>query len=368
MLATARSASEGRGERQPRAAAQAFTAGHSAALGRPIGGRQKLPRNDECRATGYGPVSRAVLGLAVATLAAAAIAAPLTYGFGKPATPQEIAGWDIDVRPDGTGLPKGRGSVEQGQAIYDDKCASCHGTFGESNSYLQLAGGVGSLKTDQPVRTTGSKLNYATTLWDYINRAMPFTAPQTLKPDEVYALTAYVLNLNDILPADAVLDQDSLPKVKMPNRDGFTTQHGFMTRDGKPDTHNTACMTNCVAEVKLSSELPDYARDQHGNLAEQQRGVAATTVAKVAPTRGGLELAKASGCTACHGVTGKVVGPGFREIATRYAGDKEAQTRLAAKVKAGGAGAWGSVPMPPQAQVADGDARALVDWILSGAK
>src|SRR5512138_2609441 len=140
--------------------------------------------------------SAALALLAVPMLASAA---PLTYGFGKAATPREIAGWDIDVRPDGTGLPKGRGSVAEGQAIYDEKCASCHGTFGESNSYLQLAGGVGTLASDQPMRTTGSKLNYATTLWDYINRAMPFNAPQTLKADEVYALTAYVLNLNDIL-------------------------------------------------------------------------------------------------------------------------------------------------------------------------
>ena len=116
------------------------------------------------------------------------------------------------------------------------------GTFGESNSYLQLAGGVGSLASDSPIRTTGSKLNYATTLFDYIRRAMPFNAPQSLGIDEVYALTAYVLNLNDILGADAVLDQDSLPKVKLPNRDGFTTAHGLMRRDGKPDTANVACM------------------------------------------------------------------------------------------------------------------------------
>ena len=185
------------------------------------------------------------------------IAAP-TYGFGQPATPLEIAGWDIDVRPDGTGLPLGRGSVAAGQRIYDGKCASCHGTFGESNSYLQIAGGVGSLASDQPVRTTGSKLNYATTLWDYINRAMPFEAPKTLTPDEVYALTAYVLYLNDILPADAVLDRDSLPRLTMPNQNGFTTAHGFMIRDGKPDTRNVACMKSCAAQVRLTSEMPAH--------------------------------------------------------------------------------------------------------------
>jgi len=294
-----------------------------------------------------------------------AAAAPLGYGFGKPASQEEIAGWDIDVRPDGSGLPKGRGSVAEGQAIYDQKCASCHGTFGESNSYLQIAGGVGSLRTDQPTRTTGSKLNYATTLFDYINRAMPFDAPKSLAPNEVYALTAYVLNLNDILPADAVVDQDSLPKLAMPNRDGFTTAHGFMTRDGKPDTHNTACMTNCAKEVRLSSEMPDYARDQFGNLAEQGRGVG---VAQVATAKSGLDLAKAWACTACHGVTGKIVGPGFREIAARYAGDAGAESKLVAKVKTGGAGAWGSTAMPPQAQVGDADTRTLVQWILGGAR
>ncbi len=178
------------------------------------------------------PAGLAMLAAAAIGCATAQAADPVVpkYGFGKPATPAEIAGWDIDVRPDGRGLPPGRGSVEQGQAIYDEKCASCHGTFGESNSYMQLAGGVGSLGSDQPVRSTASKLNQATTLWDYIRRAMPFAAPQTLTPDEVYALTAYVLNLDDIVPAGTVLDQDSLPRVKMPNRVGLTTAHGLMRR------------------------------------------------------------------------------------------------------------------------------------------
>jgi len=305
------------------------------------------------------------VALLLVTLPAIAVAAPLDYGFGKAATPTEIAGWDIDVRPDGTGLPKGSGSVKQGEAIYDEKCASCHGTFGESNSYMQLAGGVGSLASDQPTRTTGSKLNYATTLWDYIRRAMPFNAPQTLTVDEVYALTAYVLNLNDIVPANAVLDQDSLPRLKMPNRDGFTTKHGFMTRNGKPDTHNTVCMTNCTQEVRLSSEIPDYARDQHGNLAEQTR--AGAVVRADARPKSGLDLAKASACTACHGISDKVVGPAFKDVASRYAGDAAAEARLVAKLKAGGGGAWGAVPMPAQPQIKEPDARLLVQWILGGA-
>ena len=119
----------------------------------------------------------AVLALTLALSADAAAVAPKRFGFGRAATPAEIAGWDIDVRPDGRGLPDGRGSVAQGQALYDEKCASCHGTFGESNDYMALAGGVGTLASDQPVRTLGSKLNHATTLFDYIRRAMPFNAP-----------------------------------------------------------------------------------------------------------------------------------------------------------------------------------------------
>ncbi|MEO8741374.1 MAG: c-type cytochrome [Casimicrobiaceae bacterium] len=331
-----------------------------------------------------------LLTCALAAIAAAQAAdvAHAPFGFGKPASETEIAGWDIDVLPGGKGLPPGRGSVEQGQVIYDEKCASCHGTFGESNSYLQLAGGVGSLASDQPVRTTGSKLNYAPTLWDYIRRAMPFNAPQTLQPDEVYALTAYVLNLNDIVPAGTVLDQDSLPKVRMPNRDGFTTAHGMMRVDGKPDTANVACMRNCVAVVGPRSQMPAYARGSHGDLAQQRRemgaiagtptiatAVAANPPAAASPlTDRGLALATRLGCTACHSVDRPLVGPSFRAVAARYApggagnAGGTANARLLAKIKAGGAGTWGAVPMPPQAQVADPDARKVVEWILGGAQ
>ena len=301
------------------------------------------------------------------------------YGFGKPATPAEIAGWDIDVRPDGKGLPAGRGTVAKGQDVYDEKCASCHGTFGESNDYMSLAGGVGTLATDQPHRTLASKLNHATTLWDYINRAMPFNAPKTLSADEVYAVTAYVLHLSDLLPADAALDRESILKVKMPNRDGFTTDHGFMTRGGKPDVKAVACMQNCVDKVTLSSEMPDFARDSHGNLAEQVRPVGPTAGTKtvvVAATPSGAaakapeggELVKTAGCTACHGVTNKIVGPAFRDIGAKYAKDAKAEGTLVAKVKQGGVGAWGQVPMPPQSQVKDADLQAIVRWILGGAK
>lgn len=302
------------------------------------------------------------------TIASVADAAP-RYGFGKPASKEEIAGWNIDVRPDGTGLPLGRGTVAQGQEIYDAKCASCHGTFGESNDYMALAGGVGTLASGQPIRTTGSKLNYATTLWDYINRAMPFQNPQTLSPDEVYALTAYVLNLNDILPVDAALDQVSILAVPMPNRDGFTSAHGLGSRTGTPDTKNVVCMHDCAPPPKLSSEIPEYARDTHGNLADQMRDLRSQRPAAVvasAKPREPAELAKSSGCLACHGVSNRIVGPGLQEIRARYAKEGGAETRLAARVKQGSSGTWGSVPMPAHPQLADQDIRTLIRWILAG--
>ena len=308
-----------------------------------------------------------VIALSCAALVSSAATADATlhYGVGRAVTPAEIAGWDIDVRPDGAGLPPGRGSVADGQRIYDAKCASCHGTFGESTDYMAIAGGVGTLGSDQPTRTTGSKLNYATTLFDYIRRAMPFNAPKSLSDDEVYALTAYVLNLSDILPADAVLDRQSIVALKMPNRDGFTTRHGLMRVDGKPDTRATACMRDCVAGVRLASQIPDYARDSHGDLSTQSRrlGPSENVSERSASSAQPAELANRAGCMACHGVTQPVVGPAFADVARRYHGDAAAVERLVRKVRDGGAGTWGPVPMPPQ-PVADAALRTIIGWIL----
>ncbi|HEX8818443.1 MAG TPA: c-type cytochrome [Archangium sp.] len=313
-------------------------------------------------------------------------AAEPRYGLGRLATPQEIAGWDIDVRPDGQGLPKGSGSVARGQELYDAQCASCHGTFGEDNQYMAIAGGVqrgdvergraASLSTDPPIRTVGTKLNHATTLWDYIHRAMPFARSKTLTPDEVYALTAYVLHLNDILPADATLDEKSLLAVRMPNRNGFTTEHGFMKKTGRPDVRNTACMSNCAAHVTVTSELPVHARDSHGDLSEQVRtfapirgvrlGEAPAKPSGASAPSPGYELAKRAACIACHGLDHKVVGPGFREISSKYKGEGDAESRLIAKLKAGGSGVWGPIPMPAQAHLSDEDMKTLIQWILAG--
>jgi mono/diheme cytochrome c family protein len=151
------------------------------------------------------------------------------YGLGRPATPQEIAGWDIDVRAAGAGLPPGHGAVSEGQQVYAHKCAACHGDQGEGSPMDALVGGIGTLATAKPVRTVGSYWPYATTLYDYVHRAMPFNAPQSLTPDQVYAVTAYVLFLNGIVRKDAVMNARTLPRVRMPNRNGFTSP------DPRPD-------------------------------------------------------------------------------------------------------------------------------------
>jgi S-disulfanyl-L-cysteine oxidoreductase SoxD len=170
----------------------------------------------------------------VAMAASSALSAADRYGFGRPATPQEIKGWDIDVSPSGAGLPPGRGDVRQGAAIFADKCAACHGAHGEGKPMPRLVGGIGTLRDKKPVKTVGSYWPYATTLFDYVRRAMPLDAPQSLSPDEVYAVSAYVLFLNGIVPQDAALDADTLPKIKMPNRDGFVSAYPSPGAGAKP--------------------------------------------------------------------------------------------------------------------------------------
>jgi cytochrome c len=144
------------------------------------------------------------------------------YGLGRPATEEDIRPWNIDVDPNGDGLPPGRGTVTQGAQVYSAKCAACHGPTGTEGPKDRLVGGQGTLATSKPIRTIGSYWPYATTLYDYIHRAMPFDAPQSLTPDETYAVIAWLLFQNQIIAEDAVIDAQSLPKIHMPNRDGFT--------------------------------------------------------------------------------------------------------------------------------------------------
>jgi cytochrome c len=315
---------------------------------------------------------------------------------GRAATPAEVAKWDIDVRPDFKGLPKGEGSVAQGQDVWEGKCASCHGIFGESNEVFNpVVGGVGpeDVKTGRvaklkdtsfPARTTFMKAPSLATVWDYINRAMPWNAPKTLSANEVYAVTAYMLNLSGVVEDNFVLNEKTIvqAQARMPNREGMTTQHALWPTTelggvAKPDTSNSACMKNCATDVKVTSMLPDFARDAHGNLADQnrlvgqQKGVrtvraSATAVKPVAPSQGPnpavLALLQSNNCLACHGMDNKVVGPGFKEVTAKHAGKTD---YLANKILQGSAGVWGNIAMPAQ-NLKPADAKAIAEWLAGG--
>jgi S-disulfanyl-L-cysteine oxidoreductase SoxD len=177
--------------------------------------------------------SKRAVVIAAAALAACAVQPPAgrAPAFGAAVSAEEVARWDISIPPSGAGLPKGGGSARQGLQVYEQKCMSCHGAKGVGKPADVLVGGVGSLASRAPQRTVGSYWPYATTLFDYVRRAMPITNPLSLTDDEVYAVSAYVLFLNGIVGEDAVMNAQMLPQVKMPNRDGFV-------RDWPPRARN----------------------------------------------------------------------------------------------------------------------------------
>ena len=336
-------------------------------------------------------------------------------GIGRDATAKEVVAWDIDVRPDFKGLPAGSGSVAKGQDVWESKCANCHGFFGESGEvFSPLVGGVtkadiqsgrvANLRDNSfPGRTTFMKVPTLSSVWDYINRAMPWNAPKTLSTEEVYAVTAFLLNLSGIVPDNFTLSDKNMQEVqnRMPNRNGMTTAHSLwpgkeFKGTPQPDTRNQACMKDCAPEPKLASVLPDFARNAHGNLAEQNRLVGAqhgadttkperkgaplgaTAVAVAAAVampeakkppaanqenKAALALLTKHSCTACHGMDKKIVGPGFTDIAKKHPGNA---AYLSQKIKLGGSGVWGSIPMPAQS-LSDADAATLASWLASGA-
>lgn len=172
------------------------------------------------------------------------------YGLGREALPEEIAAWDIDVRPDGQGLPKGGATAHEGEVIFAEQCAACHGDFAEGiDRWPELAGGHGSLPTENPVKTVGSYWPYASTVYDYIRRAMPFGYAQSLTPDEIYAVTAYILNMNDVIDEDFVLSDETFTSIELPNQDNFVD-------DPRPDVPAPSiaelCMTDCKDEVTIT--------------------------------------------------------------------------------------------------------------------
>jgi len=183
---------------------------------------------------------KSTFALALLTCIATGSSYAQDFQIGTAATSVEIAGWDIDIRPDGKGLPAGSGNAVNGEETYETFCASCHGVFGEGEGrWPVLAGGEGTLADDRPVKTVGSYWPYASTLFDYIRRAMPFTAPMSLNDQQVYDVTAYVLYLNDLIGEEFELSQDTLPKVIMPNQGGFYV-------DNRPDVANPRCMVDCA--------------------------------------------------------------------------------------------------------------------------
>lgn len=358
----------------------------------------------------------AVLTAALLALAGVAAAQSTKYpGVGRNATPKEVAAWDIDVRPDFKGLPAGSGSVAKGQDVWEGKCAHCHGIFGESGEvFSPLVGGTTAedIKTGRvakltdssfPGRTTLMKVATVSTLWDYIHRAMPWNQPKSLKPDEVYAVTAFLLNLADVLPENFVLSDQTMAQAqaRLPNRNGMNIAHAMwpgkgLTSAKAPDVKAVACMKDCAVEAKVASLLPDFARNNHGNLAEQNRmvgaqhGVDTTRPSGAAPAKaeapaapapapapakpaaGGahsaaLALLTKHSCVACHAMDSKLVGPSFKDVAAKHGTRADALAYLAGKIKSGGVGVWGQIPMPPQT-LSDEDASLVARWLVDGAR
>lgn len=324
-------------------------------------------------------------------------------GIGRAATNKEIEAWDIDVRPDFKGLPPGSGSVSKGQDVWENKCSQCHGIFGDSNEVFTplissvspqdiKTGRVSKLRDPNTGRTIFMTLATLSTLWDFIHRAMPWNQPKSLTNDEVYAVTAYMLNLSGIVEDNFVLSDQNMTEVqnKMPNRNGMTTAHNLWPGSEfkgtqKPDTQTVQCMKDCLPPQKVSSSIPDYARNSHGNLASQNRLIGAQHGADTSKSESdhllhtaavasepiqknskpiGLTLIDKNGCTGCHGVTEKIVGPPFQDVAKKY---PEKAEYLAQKIRNGGSGIWGAIPMPAQS-ASEADVLAIASWLASGAK
>ena len=194
---------------------------------------------------------RNIVAAAVLSMAVASPVAAEKFGLGRPALPEEIAAWDLDVAPDGTGLPAGSGDVFTGEEVFAEKCAVCHGDFAEGvGNWPKLAGGQGTLDHDDPLKTVGSYWPYLSTTWDYVNRSMPFGDAQSLTPDEVYAIVAYILYSNDLVDDEFVLSDATFAEIQLPNADGFILDDRLEAE--KHFWTDSPCMENCKGSVEIT--------------------------------------------------------------------------------------------------------------------
>lgn len=274
-------------------------------------------------------------------LASPALAEPL--GLGREALPEEIAAWDVDVMPDGTGLPEGSGDVATGEELFLEKCAACHGDFAEGlDNWPALAGGEDTLDREDPVKTVGSYWPHLSTLWDYVHRSMPFGQAQILTPDETYAITAYILYSNYLVEEDFVLSKENFADITMPNAEGFII-------DDRPETEYPVftaepCMDNCKESVEITMHAsvldvtPDDAADNEA--ADNERAGADDDGASPSPdpelvAAGEKLFAK---CKACHMIgegAKNRVGPVLNGIVGREAGTRDGYQYSPAMIESG---------------------------------
>lgn len=243
----------------------------------------------------------APLGGMVGAAQAASADAQAPLGLGRPALPQEVAAWDVDVSPDGTGLPAGSGDVWTGEALFEESCASCHGSFAEGvGNWPKLAGGAGSLADEDPLKTVGSYWPHLSTVWDYVHRSMPFGNAQSLAPDDVYAIVAYILYSNDLVDDGFELSQETFQDVDLPNAGGFVIDDRAETE--YPEWRREPCMDACKPGVKITmkASVLDVTPDQGG--ADESPAAAPPVEAGADPALVAAGEQVFRKCKACHQV------------------------------------------------------------------
>ena len=296
-------------------------------------------------------------------LAAAALSLTLSFGItsialadqlglGRVATKDEVAAWDIDIRPDGAGLPPGSGSVMAGEEVYVERCAACHGDFGEAvGRWPVLAGGQDTLAEDDPVKTVGSYWPYLSTVWDYVHRAMPFGDAQSLTDDEVYAITAYILYLNDLVDDDFELTQQNFAEVVMPNAEGFYPDDRMETAVWK---NRAPCMTDCKPTVEITGRARVLDVTPDDPTSKTRTGESAEAAPAAAEVEAKVEVAAAPAidpalvaagkkvfkkCRACHAVgegAKHKQGPHLNDLFGRVAGTSEGFKKYSKSMKKAG--------------------------------